>query len=144
MLEVIQVTWTCAEAGKVVLIEWAYEQLFLGHTIHKSGVRSKPQKPWPADKKAVQQIPWPVCLLQAFCQIFHTLPSHWPHLTKSDIDFKGETQQVKAFQELKWRLQTPLVLAHFDEDADTETHTLAPWCHASSKEGQSWQYCSLC
>lgn len=38
------------------------------------------------------------------------------------MPFKWEVPQVEPFKELQCRLQSPLVLGHFDEDAKTEIH----------------------
>lgn len=45
------------------------------------------------------------------------------HLTKADVEFKWETPQVEAFQELKRHLETPSIHAYFYEEADTKIHS---------------------
>lgn len=110
---------------------FAYEELlFLGHVISKSGVLPDPQKtaaiadfPAPTDKKAVRRFLGLCAYYRRFVKNFSRIAEPLTYLTKADVDFKWETPQVEAFQELKRRLQTPPILAHFDEEADTEIHT---------------------
>ncbi|XP_072143827.1 retrovirus-related Pol polyprotein from transposon 412 isoform X2 [Dermacentor andersoni] len=110
---------------------FAYEELlFLGHVISKSGVRPDPQKtaaiakfPQPIDKKAVRRFLGMCAYYRRFVKNFSRIAEPLTQLTKCDVEFKWETPQADAFQELKRRMQSPPVLARFDEHADTEIHT---------------------
>lgn len=58
-----------------------------------------------------------------FVRDFARLSAPLPNLMKDTIKFKLAEEQQQAFNELKRRLQTPLIRGHFDHDADTEVHT---------------------
>ncbi|KAK8778592.1 hypothetical protein V5799_020067 [Amblyomma americanum] len=58
-----------------------------------------------------------------FVKNFSRIAEPLIQLTKADVPFKWEAPQAEAFKELQRRLQSPPILAHFDEKADTEVHT---------------------
>lgn len=43
--------------------------------------------------------------------------------TRQDMPFTWDTPQAQAFEALQSTLQAPPVLAHLDENTDTEIHT---------------------
>ncbi|KAK8777518.1 hypothetical protein V5799_029140 [Amblyomma americanum] len=110
---------------------FAYEELlFLGHIVSKEGVRPDPQKTAaieqfqpPADKKAVRRFLGLCAYYRRFVKNFSRIAEPLTQLTKADVPFKWEAPQAEAFKELQRRLQSPPILAHFDENADTEVHT---------------------
>lgn len=110
---------------------FAYEELhFLGHIISRNGVRPDPQKttaiaqfPQPDDKRAVRRFLGLCAYYRRFVKNFSHIAEPLTQLTKSDVPFKWEAAQRDAFKELQQRLQSPPVLGHFDENAETEIHT---------------------
>lgn len=128
---VLQAIKTSGLTLKPEKCRFAYEELlFLGHVISKSGVRPDPRKtaaiadfPPPTDKKAVRRFLGLCAYYRRFVKNFARIADPLTNLTKADVEFKWETPQEHAFQELKHRLQTPPLLAHFDEFAETEIHT---------------------
>uniref|UniRef100_A0A224Z105 RNA-directed DNA polymerase n=1 Tax=Rhipicephalus zambeziensis TaxID=60191 RepID=A0A224Z105_9ACAR len=128
---VLQAIKTSGLTLKPEKCRFAYEELlFLGHVISKSGVRPDPQKttaiatfPPPADKKAVRRFLGLCAYYRRFVKNFARIAEPLTNLTRADVEFKWQTPQEEAFQELKRRLQTPPLLAHFDEHAETEVHT---------------------
>ena len=128
---VLQAIKTSGLTLKPEKCRFAYDELlFLGHVINKSGVRPDPQKtaaisnfPPPADKKAVRRFLGVCTYYRRFVKNFSRTAEPLTYLTKADVEFKWETPQIEAFEELKRRLQSPPILAHFDENADTEVHT---------------------
>ncbi|XP_037515543.1 uncharacterized protein LOC119391974 [Rhipicephalus sanguineus] len=110
---------------------FAYEELhFLGHIISRNGVRPDPQKttaiaqfPQPDDKRAVRRFLGLCAYYRRFVKNFSHIAEPLTQLTKSDVPFKWEAAQRDAFKELQQRLQSPPVLGHLDENAETEIHT---------------------
>lgn len=110
---------------------FAYEELlFLGHVVNRDGVRPDPQKtaaianfPPPADKKAVQRFLGLCAYYRRFVRNFSQIAEPLTRLTKSNVNYEWQKPQEHSFRELQRRLQSPPLLGHFDEDADTEVHT---------------------
>ncbi|XP_070392646.1 uncharacterized protein [Dermacentor albipictus] len=108
---------------------FAYDEpMFLGHLISKCGVHADSHKttakfPQPVDEKTVRRILGMCAHYRRFVKDFSRIAEPLTYLNKCDVVFKWETQQADAFQELQRRMQSPPVLAHFDEGADTEIHT---------------------
>lgn len=107
-----------------------HELLFLGHIISPDGVRPDPQKtsaiehfPRPTDKKAVRRFLGLCAYYRRFVRNFSCIAEPLTKLTKADVPFQWEAPQEEAFKELQRRLQSPPILSHFDEDAQTEIHT---------------------
>lgn len=110
---------------------FGYKQLrFLGHVISAEGVSPDPEKtaavagfPKPTDKKAVRRFLGLSAYYRRFVENFSDIAEPLTRLTKDDEPFVWQEAQEVAFNDLRNRLQTAPVLAHFDEHADTEVHT---------------------
>lgn len=110
---------------------FAYEELkFLGHVVNAAGVLPDPAKttaianfPRPKDKKGVRRFLGLCAYYRRFVANFARIAEPLTRLTKDSTPFSWENDQEKAFCELQKRLQSPPVLAHFDENAETEMHT---------------------
>lgn len=110
---------------------FAYEELkVLGHIVSGSGVHPDPQKtaaiarfPQPADKKAVRRFLGICAYYRRFVKGFSQLAEPLMRLTHDDVPFTWESEQADAFRELQQRLQSPPLLAHYDENAETAVHT---------------------
>lgn len=107
-----------------------HELLFLGHIISKDGVRPDPQKtaaianfPQPHDKKAVRRFLGLCAYYRRFVRNFSRVAEPLTKLSKADVPFTWNSAQAEAFNELQRLLQSPPVLGHFDENAETEIHT---------------------
>lgn len=106
---------------------FSYEQLqFLGHVISVEGVSPDLEKtaavasfPRPADKKAVRCFLGLAAYYRHFVETFSDIAEPLTRQTKDDEAFMWQEQEV-AFNDLRNRLQTAPVLAHFDENAETE------------------------
>ncbi|KAM7306943.1 retrovirus-related Pol polyprotein from transposon 17.6 [Ixodes scapularis] len=103
---------------------------FLGHVVSNEGVRGDPEKtravaafPAPTDKKAVRRFLGLCAYYRRFVRDFARISAPLTNLTKDAEKFEWAEEQQQAFDELKRRLQTPPVLGHFDQDAETENHT---------------------
>lgn len=106
------------------------ELLFLGHVVSRTGVRPDPEKlaavaqfPVPSDKKAVRRFLGLCAYYRRFIADFARIASPLTRLTRDDATFEWNHEQQAAFNDLRQRLQTPPVLAHFDEQAPTMLHT---------------------
>lgn len=110
---------------------FAYEELkFLGHVVNGAGVLPDPAKtsaianfPRPKDKKGVRRFLGLCAYYRRFVANFARIAEPLTRLTKDSTPFSWENAQEKAFCELQQRLLNPPVLAHFDENAETEMHT---------------------
>lgn len=110
---------------------FGYEELkFLGHVVSADGVQPDPDKtsavaafPTPRDKKAVRRFLGLCAYYRRFIANFSRIAEPLIRLTREDTPFVWTDEQDAAFTELRQRLQESPVLAHFDEDADTEVHT---------------------
>lgn len=110
---------------------FGYEELkFLGHVVSADGVRPDPEKtaavaafPVPSDKRAVRRFLGLCAYYRRFIANFSKIAEPLTRLTRDDVPFAWTTEQEAAFAELRQRMQTAPVLAHFDEDAATEVHT---------------------
>lgn len=110
---------------------FAYTELkFLGHVVSHAGVLPDPEKttaianfPPPKDQKAVRRFLGLCAYYRRYVKDFARLAEPLTRLTKTDTPFTWDAPQEQAFKELQRRLQTPPILAHFDENADTELHT---------------------
>ena len=58
-----------------------------------------------------------------FVENFSKIAEPLTRLTKEGVPFVWQKEQEDAFSELRRRLQSPPILAHFDEDAKTDIHT---------------------
>lgn len=106
------------------------ELLFLGHVISAEGVRPDPGKteavakfPKPTDKKAVRRFLGLCAYYRRFVKNFSRIAEPLTRLTKEDTPFVWLGEQEDAFNELRKCLQSHPVLAHFDEEAETDIHT---------------------
>lgn len=106
------------------------ELQFLGHVVSQAGVRPDPDKvaavanfPVPTDKKAVRRFLGLCSYYRRFIADFARIASPLTQLTRDDVAFVWNNEQETAFNDLRQRLQTPPVLAHFDETAPTMLHT---------------------
>ncbi|KAM7296981.1 retrovirus-related Pol polyprotein from transposon 17.6, partial [Ixodes scapularis] len=79
--------------------------------------------PAPTDKKAVRRFLGLCAYYRRFVRDFARISAPLTNLTKDAEKFEWAEEQQQAFDELKRRLQTPPVLGHFDQDAETEIHT---------------------
>lgn len=107
-----------------------HELLFLGHVISAEGIRPDPEKtaalenfPKPTDKKAVRRFLGLCAYYRRFVKNFSKIAEPLTRLTKEDTSFIWQHEQENAFNELRRRLQSHPVLAHFDEGAATDIHT---------------------
>ncbi|KAK8786810.1 hypothetical protein V5799_023415 [Amblyomma americanum] len=105
------------------------ELKFLGHVVSSEGIRPDPDKisavadfPVPTDKKAVRRFLGLCSYYRRFIKNFAKLASPLTRLTRDEEPFLWGAEQQTAFDDLR-RLQSPPVLAHFDDDAATEIHT---------------------
>lgn len=106
------------------------ELRFLGHVVSRDGVRPDPDKiaavskfPTPVDKRAVRRFLGLCSYYRRFIANFSRIAAPLTHLTRDDVVFQWTDKEQVAFDELRHRLQTPPVLAHFDEEAPTIIHT---------------------
>lgn len=106
------------------------ELRFLGHIVSAEGVRPDPEKitavemfPKPRDKKAIRRFLGLCAYYRRFVENFSKIAEPLTRLTKEDVPFVWEKEQEDAFSELRRRLQSPPILAHFDENAETDIHT---------------------
>ncbi|XP_070395488.1 uncharacterized protein [Dermacentor albipictus] len=107
---------------------FAYDELlFLANVIGKSGVHLDPQKaaaiakfPQPIDKETVRRFVGMCSYNRRCAKDFSGITDPLSHLTKRDVEFKFETPQADGFRENKRHMQSPPILAHFDEDGDTK------------------------
>lgn len=110
---------------------FCFEELqFLGHVVSHAGVRPDPEKtaavarfPVPTDKKAVRRFLGLCAYYRRFIADFARIASPLTRLTRDDVAFVWNDEQERAFNDLRRRLQTPPVLAHFDDAAPTMLHT---------------------
>ena len=110
---------------------FAYEELkFLGHVVNAEGVLPDPAKtsaianfPRPKEKKGVRRFLGLCAYYRRFVANFARIAEPLTRLTKDSTPFCWEEAQEEAFRELQKRLQSPPVLAHFDDNAETEMHT---------------------
>ena len=110
---------------------FGYEELkFLGHVVSSDGIRPDPDKtravaafPTPATKQDVRRFLGLCAYYRRFVPNFSKIAEPLHHLTRDNVAFVWDTKQRQAFCELQRRLQTPPILGHFDENADTEVHT---------------------
>ena len=110
---------------------FCFEELqFLGHVVSYAGVRPDPEKvaavaqfPIPSDKKAVRRFLGLCAYYRRFIPDFARIASPLTRLTRDDVAFVWGDEQETAFNDLRQRLHTPPVLAHFDETAPTMLHT---------------------
>lgn len=58
-----------------------------------------------------------------FVRDFAELSAPLMHLTKDTVNFEWGEEKEQTFDELKRRLQSPAILGHFGESAETEVHT---------------------
>lgn len=104
---------------------FGYEELqFLGHIVSRQGVRPDPKKiaavaefPVPADKKSVRRFLGLCSYYRRCIPAFSHTAAPLTKLTRDDSPFVWTDEQQAAFDELKQRLSTSPVLAHFDENA---------------------------
>lgn len=128
VLEAIKSAKLTIKPGKC---NFGYKQLrFLGHVISSEGVSPDPEKtaavagfPRPADKKAVRRFLALAAYYRRFVENFSDIAEPLTRLTKDDVPFAWQEEQEVAFNDLRDRLQTAPILAHFDENADMEIHT---------------------
>ena len=106
------------------------ELRFLGHIVSAEGVRPDPDKitavenfPKPRDKKAMRRFLGLCAYYRRFVENFAKIAEPLTRLTKESVPFVWQEEQEDAFAELRRRLQSPPILAHFDEDAETDIHT---------------------
>lgn len=106
------------------------ELKFLGHVVSADGVRPDPEKtaavasyPAPRDKKGVRRFLGLCAYYRRFISNFSRIAEPLTRLTREDVPFLWTEEQEEAFRELRHRLQSPPVLAHFNEEAETELHT---------------------
>lgn len=131
LLSVLQAIRSAGLTLKPEKCHFGFEQLqFLGHVVSQEGVKPDPDKtaavakfPRPTDKKAVRRFMGLCAYYRRFIANFAHLASPLTRLTRDDVAFVWGEEQEAAFNELRQRLQTPPVLAHFDEDASTAIHT---------------------
>lgn len=110
---------------------FGYRELkFLGHIVSSEGIRPDPQKtdavaafPTPTDKKTIRQFLGLCAYYRRFIRNFSRVAAPLNYLTKESVAFEWKEEQQRAFEELKLALQTPPLLGHFDQDAETEIHT---------------------
>ncbi|KAK8771789.1 hypothetical protein V5799_024968 [Amblyomma americanum] len=110
---------------------FAFRELkFLGHIVSAQGVSPDPEKtaavaafPQPTDKRSLRCFLGLCTYYRRFVQNFSKLAEPLTRLTKDSEPFFWGQDQEKAFIELKTRLQSTPIVAHFDEQADTELHT---------------------
>lgn len=110
---------------------FAYEELkFLGHVVSYEGVRPDPDKtaavasfPIPTDKKTIRRFLGLCAYYRRFVSTYSSIAEPLTRLTRDSVPFHWGPEQSAAFEDLKNRLQSPPILGHFDEDADTELHT---------------------
>ena len=106
---------------------FAYEELkFLGHVVNAKGVLPDPAKtsaianfPRPKEKKGVRRFLGLCAYYGRFVANFARIAEPLTRLTKDSTPFCWEEAQEEAFRELQKRLQSPPVLSHFDENAET-------------------------
>lgn len=129
VLQTIRSAGLTRKAGKCHL---GFEELqFLGRVVSHQGLRPDPDKitavtkfSAPTDKKAVRRF----LGLSAYYQVIianfsHTcIASPLTCLRREDVAFVWGEDQKSAFNYLRQRLQTPPVLAHFDNDTPTMIH----------------------
>lgn len=106
------------------------ELLFLGHVVSHAGVKPDPAKisavtkfPTPADKKAVRRFLGLCSYYRRFIENFSNIAAPLTCLTRNDVTFDWTDEHQAVFEELRFRLQMPPVLAHFDDEAATKVHT---------------------
>lgn len=106
------------------------ELMFLGHVVSAEGVSPDPAKtaavatfPTPTDKKGVRRFLGLCAYYRRFIENFSKIAEPLTRLTREDVSFVWASEQETAFTELRQRLVSAPVLAHFDEEADTEVHT---------------------
>ncbi|KAK8771557.1 hypothetical protein V5799_025197 [Amblyomma americanum] len=110
---------------------FAFEELrFLGHVVSAQGVLPDPDKtsavssfPRSTDKKALRRFLGLCSYYRHFVKDFSRLAEPLTALTRDDTPFVWGSAQDAAFEELRCRLQSPPILAHFDENAETDVHT---------------------
>lgn len=126
--------WTHREHRKVSL--HVQEFLFLGHVISKSGVCPDPRKtapitdfPPPTTRRKYHSSLGLRTCSRHFVKRLSQIAEPLTHLTKSGIVFRWEAAQKDAFQQMKRRLQTTPILAHFYEfvtrDVPTDESSLS-------------------
>lgn len=98
--------------------------------VNQEGALSDPEKtvaianfPPQRDQKEVRRFLGLCAYYRRFMQNLSKIAAPRTYLTKADVPFKWEIQKQQAFQQLQRRLQSPPVLAHFDEYSHTEAHT---------------------
>lgn len=131
LLSVLQAIRSAGLTLKPEKCHFGFEELqFLGHVVSQEGVKPDPDKTAavakfarPVDKKAVRRFLGLCAYYRRFIADFAHIASPLTRLTREDVAFVWGEEQEASFNELRQRLQTPPVLAHFDEDAPTAIHT---------------------
>ncbi|KAM7297546.1 organic cation transporter protein [Ixodes scapularis] len=95
------------------------------NSVHPDPEKTRAVAAFPAPKgeKAVRRFLGHCAYYRRFVQDFARISAPLTNLTKDAEKFEWAEKQQQAFDKLKRRLQTPPVLGHVDQDAETEIHT---------------------
>lgn len=107
-----------------------YELQLSSHIVNSAGIRCDPGKiavvthiSVPSDKKAVRRFLGLCAYYRRRIEDFARMASSLTRLTRDHVGFVLNEEQEAAFSDLGQRLQTPPVLARFDEEAPPSLHT---------------------